>query len=97
MSFAPYSAELVNDSLIDPSLFLDVRLVANSPNLRCSQGSVKPGKFEGGLELATAAGLVSPAYYIFRGRNINPIFYYAYFRSAQFIERQITHFIVFLS
>ena len=46
--------------------------------------------FEGGLELATAAGLVSPAYYIFRGRNINPIFYYAYFRSAQFIERALT-------
>ena len=36
--------------------------------------------FEGGLEKATCCGLVSPAYHIFRGKNVDSDFYYLYFR-----------------
>lgn len=42
--------------------------------------------FEGGLEVATTRGLISPAYNVFRGNAIDPRFYYAYFRSPEFIH-----------
>mgnify|MGYP004460262939 CR=1 FL=1 len=42
--------------------------------------------FEGGLEIVTTPGLISPAYHVFHGKRINPRFYYAYFRSVDFIE-----------
>ena len=46
--------------------------------------------FEGGLELATTHGLISPAYDVFRGKAIDTRFYYAYFRSAEFIRGDLT-------
>ena len=42
--------------------------------------------FEGGLEIVTTPGLISPAYHVFHGKKIDPRFYYAYFRSVDFIE-----------
>lgn len=42
--------------------------------------------FEGGLEVVTTPGLISPAYHVFRGQGIDSRFYYAYFRSADFIH-----------
>ena len=42
--------------------------------------------FEGGLEKATSCGLVSPAYHIFQGKNVDSDFYYLYFRSKRFID-----------
>ena len=45
--------------------------------------------FEGGLERATCCGLVSPAYHIFRGRNIDSNYYYLYFRSKRFTEKDL--------
>ena len=42
--------------------------------------------FEGGLEIATNTGLISPAYHTFHGKNVDPGFYYAYFRSRRFID-----------
>ncbi|WP_169079846.1 restriction endonuclease subunit S [Bifidobacterium erythrocebi] len=42
--------------------------------------------FEGGLEKATSCGLVSPAYHIFQGKNVDSNFYYLYFRSKRFID-----------
>lgn len=42
--------------------------------------------FEGGLEIVTTPGLISPAYHVFHGKRIDPRFYYAYFRSVDFIE-----------
>lgn len=42
--------------------------------------------FEGGLELATTKGIISPAYHTFHGENTNSIFYYSYFRSKKFID-----------
>lgn len=47
--------------------------------------------FEGGLEMATLKGLVSPAYTILRATQpINPIFYKYYFRSDAFIKGQLS-------
>ena len=46
--------------------------------------------FEGGLEVATTRGLISPAYNVFRGKAIDPRFYYAYFRSPEFIHGDLT-------
>lgn len=42
--------------------------------------------FEGGLEIVTTPGLISPAYHVFHGKRIDSRFYYAYFRSADFID-----------
>lgn len=42
--------------------------------------------FEGGLELATNTGIISPAYHTFHGENIDSKFYYSYFRSKRFID-----------
>lgn len=42
--------------------------------------------FEGGLEKATTLGIISPAYHTFHGEGTDSRFYYAYFRSHQFIN-----------
>ena len=47
--------------------------------------------FEGGLEMATLRGIVSPAYTILRAKvPINPIFYKYYFRSSAFIKGKLS-------
>ena len=47
--------------------------------------------FEGGLEIATREGIVSPAYTIMRNKiNIIPQFYRYYFRSSSFIVDKLT-------
>ena len=47
--------------------------------------------FEGGLEMATLRGIVSPAYTILRAKKpINPLFYKYYFRSAAFIQGKLS-------
>lgn len=45
--------------------------------------------FEGGLEKATSSGIVSPAYHILRGKDLDPQFYYSYFRSSGFIKKDL--------
>ena len=45
--------------------------------------------FEGGLEKATNRGIISPAYHTFHGKNIDSQFYYAYFRSNEFIHHAL--------
>ncbi len=45
--------------------------------------------FEGGLEKATVEGLISPAYHTFRGKGIDPRFYYLYFRSHEFVSKKL--------
>ena len=42
--------------------------------------------FEGGLEVANSKGIVSPAYHIFHGENVDTGFYYPFFRSKFFIS-----------
>lgn len=45
--------------------------------------------FEGGLEKANSNGIVSPAYHILHGENIDTSFYYLYFRSFDFIHNKL--------
>ena len=45
--------------------------------------------FEGGLEKANSVGIVSPAYHMFHGVDIDPRLYYEYFRSYYFIKVQL--------
>jgi len=46
--------------------------------------------FEGGLEIATREGIVSPAYTILRNKiEIVPQFYRYYFRSSNFINEKL--------
>ena len=45
--------------------------------------------FEGGLERATNTGVISPAYHTFHGEETNSSFYYVYFRSKKFIEKDL--------
>lgn len=45
--------------------------------------------FEGGLEIATTQGIISPAYHTFHGEKIDPRFYYAFFRSEKFIKHDL--------
>ena len=45
--------------------------------------------FEGGLERATCDGIISPAYHTFHGAEIDPRFYYVFFRSCNFIKRKL--------
>ena len=45
--------------------------------------------FEGGLEKATTRGIISPAYHTFHGEEIDPRFYYLYFRSPGFIDQDL--------
>ena len=45
--------------------------------------------FEGGLEKANSQGIISPAYHTFHGENVDSRFYYAYFRSKNFINKDL--------
>ena len=45
--------------------------------------------FEGGLEKASSDGIISPAYHTFHGIDIDPRFYYPYFRSYEFIKHKL--------
>ena len=45
--------------------------------------------FEGGLEMATNTGIISPAYHTLHGENTDSRFYYSYFRSKKFIDSDL--------
>lgn len=45
--------------------------------------------FEGGLEKSNHNGLISPAYHTFHGDDVDPRFYYPYFRSYEFIKHKL--------
>ena len=45
--------------------------------------------FEGGLEMATNTGIISPAYHTLHGENTDSRFYYSYFRSKKFIDMDL--------
>lgn len=70
----------------------DRKLMYNEANLsgyklvRRGDFIVHLRSFEGGLEIATTTGIISPAYHTFHGENVNSDFYYAYFRSRKFID-----------
>lgn len=70
----------------------DRKLMYNKENLsgyklvRKGDFIVHLRSFEGGLELATTTGIISPAYHTLHGENVDSDFYYAYFRSRKFID-----------
>jgi type I restriction enzyme S subunit len=45
--------------------------------------------FEGGLEMATALGIISPAYHTLHAEGTDSRFYYSYFRSTKFISKDL--------
>lgn len=45
--------------------------------------------FEGGLEKANSLGIISPAYHTFHGVDTDSQFYYNYFRSRQFVHKEL--------
>ena len=45
--------------------------------------------FEGGLERATCDGVISPAYHTYHGVEADSRFYYAFFRSYDFIKKKL--------
>lgn len=70
----------------------DRKLIYNEANLsgyklvRKGDFIVHLRSFEGGLEIATTTGIISPAYHTLHGENVDSDFYYAYFRSRKFID-----------
>ncbi len=75
----------------------DRKLMYNKANLsgyklvRKGDFIVHLRSFEGGLEIATTTGIISPAYHTLHGENVDSDFYYAYFRSRKFIDVDLRH------
>lgn len=64
----------------------DKSSLANYKLIRKGDFIVHLRSFEGGLEKANSNGIISPAYHTFHGEETDSRFYYAYFRSAHFIN-----------
>lgn len=73
----------------DRTLFYDKSNLCNYKMVKKGDFIVHLRSFEGGLEIATQTGLVSPAYHIFHGENTDSTFYYSYFRSKKFIDTDL--------
>ena len=63
--------------------------LANYKLVRNGDFIVHLRSFEGGLEMATNTGIISPAYHTLHGNDTNSIFYYSYFRSKKFIDSDL--------
>ena len=70
----------------DRSLLYDKANLANYKMVNEGDFIVHLRSFEGGLEMATNTGIISPAYHTFHGENTDSRFYYLYFRSKKFID-----------
>lgn len=73
----------------DRNLSFDKANLSNYKMVNKGDFIVHLRSFEGGLEMATTKGIISPAYHTFHGENIDPIFYYSYFRSKKFIDNDL--------
>ncbi|MBQ3119494.1 MAG: restriction endonuclease subunit S [Peptococcaceae bacterium] len=73
----------------DRNLMYDKGNLANYKLIKEGDFIVHLRSFEGGLEVATNTGIISPAYHTFHGENTDSIFYYSYFRSRQFIDTDL--------
>ena len=74
----------------DRSLLYDKANLANYKMVNEGDFIVHLRSFEGGLEMATNTGIISPAYHTFHGENTDSRFYYSYFRSKKFIDIDLT-------
>ncbi|MBR4473917.1 MAG: restriction endonuclease subunit S [Oscillospiraceae bacterium] len=70
-------------------LHYDKASLSNYKIVRAGDFVVHLRSFEGGLEKATINGIVSPAYHVFHGKEIDPRFFYSYFRSSKFIKKDL--------
>lgn len=70
----------------DRSLLYDKANLSNYKMVNEGDFIVHLRSFEGGLEMATNTGIISPAYHTFHGENTDSRFYYSYFRSKKFID-----------
>lgn len=78
---------------MDRKLIYDRKSLTNYKLVRKNDFIVHLRSFEGGLEKSDIEGIVSPAYHIFYGKNINPEFYYNFFRSSEFIKHKLVPFV----
>ena len=72
------------------SLLYDKANLSNYKMVKEGDFIVHLRSFEGGLEMATNTGIISPAYHTFHGENTDSRFYYSYFRSKKFIDIDLT-------
>ena len=73
----------------DRALQYDKKSLSNYKKVDVGDFIVHLRSFEGGLEMATNTGIVSPAYHIFHGEKVDSRFYYSYFRSKKFINTDL--------
>ena len=73
----------------DRALQYDKNSLANYKMVQAGDFIVHLRSFEGGLEIATNLGIISPAYHTLHGENTDSRFYYSYFRSPDFINVQL--------
>lgn len=73
----------------DRNLQYDKSSLSNYKMVREGDFIVHLRSFEGGLEVATTTGIISPAYHTLHGDNADPRFYYSYFRSKEFINQKL--------
>lgn len=70
----------------DRNILYDKESLAGYKMVRKDDFILHLRSFEGGLEKATCDGVISPAYHTFHGVDTDARFYYAYFRSYDFIK-----------
>ena len=73
----------------DRSLQYDKASLSNYKKVEVGDFIVHLRSFEGGLEMATNLGIISPAYHTFHGEGTDSRFYYSYFRSSKFINQDL--------
>ena len=73
----------------DRKLQYDKANLSNYKKVNTGDFIVHLRSFEGGLEIATNTGVISPAYHTFHGENTDSQFFYSYFRSKKFIDSDL--------
>lgn len=70
----------------DRNLLYDESNLSNYKMVNKDDFVVHLRSFEGGLEIATNTGIISPAYHTLHGENTDSRFFYSHFRSKNFIN-----------
>lgn len=73
----------------DRSLRYDKTSLSNYKMVQQGDFIVHLRSFEGGLEVSKNLGIISPAYHTFHGENTDSRFYYTYFRSSRFVDKDL--------
>ena len=70
----------------DRNMIYDKANLSNYKMVKKNDFIVHLRSFEGGLEIASEDGIISPAYHTFHGENTDSRFFYPFFRSSYFIN-----------